>query len=369
MASYARRFTAAGVRLVGGCCGTTPDHVRHVALAVRTVVPGGARPVPVSRPEEGDAPMPVVPRAEKSGLARALADGTFAVVPEVSPPRGLDLSAVIAQARRFQQFGATAVNVPDYPKSGARTSALALAVRIERETGLETLLHYSCRDRNLIGMQSDLVGAHALGLRNVLLTTGRPAARASYTDATSVFDVDAIGLTNMVVRLNHGRDVSGQPIGEPTGFHIGAAANPFGPSAEGEFRRLAHKVDAGAEFLVTPPVLDLEAFAPVLERLRATGLPILAGVAALEGVRHAEFLASEVSGVRLSPALLTRLREAADEAAEALEITLEIIAWLRERVAGVQITTFHGSPRTAERLLLSLFEGRMRRDGSRGRHA
>ncbi len=370
MASYARRFISAGVRLVGGCCGTTPDHIRQIAVAVRTVAPGQPRPGPAPAPEALAAePVETLPRAKKSTLARALAEGTFVVVPEISAPRGLDVSGALAQAQRFRELGATAINVPDYPKSGARVSALALALLIERQARIETLLHYSCRDRNLMGMQSDLVGAHALGLRNVLLTTGSPAPRTTYADATSVFDVDAIGLINIVGRLNHGRDVSGQLTGEPTGFHIGAAVSPFGPVPEAEWRRLQHKVEAGAEFLVTPPILDTAAFEPLLEKLRETGLPVLAGVAALEGVRHAEFLASEIPGVRVGEALLDRLKSAADEAEAALEATLEIIAWLRERVAGVQITTFHASPQTAEQLLRRLFAGKMRPDISREAHA
>jgi homocysteine S-methyltransferase len=195
-----------------------------------------------------------------------------------------------------------------------------------------------------------------MGLRNVLLTTGNPAPQATYADATSVFDVDAIGLTNMVVRLNNGQDIAGQPLGAPTRFHVGVAVNPFAPNPEAEWRRLGHKVEAGAEFIVTPPILDLAAFDEIHPRLAATGLPVIAGVAALEGVRHAEFLASEVVGVRVGEALLDRLRHAGDEAAEALAITTEIAKALAERVQGLQITTVHGSPQTAERLLAQIMQ-------------
>jgi len=184
-----------------------------------------------------------------------------------------------------------------------------------------------------------------------------------------VFDVDAVGLINMVVRLNHGRDVSGQPLGEPTRFHVGAATSPFSPVPDAEWRRLDHKVAAGAEFLVTPPILDVRAFEPLLERIGRTALPVLAGVAALEGVRHAEFLASEIPGVRVPDALLERLTGASNERDEALEATLETITWLRERVAGIQITTFHGSAVTAERLLARLFGGKMPRDAAKEAHA
>jgi homocysteine S-methyltransferase len=351
MASYVRRFVAAGVRLVGGCCGTTPEHTRHIARAVRSSSPG-LRRAPSIATEAPAAPLPPVERREKSGLARALAEGRFVVVAEIASPRGLDLTGPARQAQRFRDRGALAVNVPDYPRSGARATAMALAALVER-SGVETLLHYTCRDRTLIGMQSDLVGAHAMGIRNVLVTTGSPARSGNYPAETSVFEVDSIGLLNVAQRLNRGLDVAGQSIGAPTRFHLGAVVNPFPADADHEWRRLAHKIEAGAEFLVTPPVLDVERFEPVLRRLQSTGLPVLAGVAALESVRHAEFLSSEVVGVRASDDLLTRLRAAADEAAEAAAITSEIIAWLRARTQGLVFTWLHGSPQSVERLIES----------------
>ena len=356
MATYARRFITAGARLVGGCCGTTPDHIRQISQAVKTMAPAAARRAP-DAPADGrsDAPAPVA-RGAKSGLARELADGHFAVVVEVSAPRGLDVRPVVLQAQRFRDLGAVAVNVPDYPKSGARVSALALAVLLEEQAGVETVLHYACRDRHLIGMQSDLAGAHAMGIRNLFVTTGNPAAEASIPDATSVFEVDAIGLTNMVSRLNQGLDIGGQRIGAPAQFHVGVAFNPFAPDPDAEWRRLMHKVEAGAEFIVTPPVFDVDAFGAVLDRLTSAGLPVLAGLAAIDGLRHAEFMASEVVGVRIPEATLHRLRSAQgkDEEAEALAVTLEVAEWLRSRVNGLQITWFHGTPGNAERLLTAL---------------
>jgi methionine synthase I (cobalamin-dependent)/5,10-methylenetetrahydrofolate reductase len=368
MASYARRFIAAGVRLVGGCCGTTPEHTRQIAAAVRTMAPG-TRVAPTRVVEDQADPLPGVARREKSVLARALSDDEQVIIVEVASPRGLDLEAPVAQAQRFGSRGALAVNIPDYPRSGARASALTLSLLVERG-GVETLLHYACRDRTLIGMQSDLLGAHALGVRNVLLTTGTPASRGIYPDATSVFDVDAIGLVNMVVRLNQGLDIGGQPLGAPTAFHIGVGVNPFSPDSDAEWRRLAHKVESGAEFLVTPPIFDLEAFDALLPRLRATGLPILAGVAALDGLRHAEFLASEVPGVRVPAAMLDRLRQSYDEGTEASVLSFEIADWLRGRVQGLQVTTFHGTPATAERLLEALQSTSRRPETAGGtRHA
>jgi homocysteine S-methyltransferase len=354
MASYSRRFIAAGVRLVGGCCGTTAEHIRHIKAAVHGSAPARDRPsrtVPVDGQAEPAAP---VERREKSALARALAEGRFVIVAEVAAPRGVDLSGVIAQANHFHELGAIAVNVSDYPKSGARTSALALGLLIEQQSHVETLLHYSCRDRHLIGMQSDLLGAHAMGLRNVLLTTGEPPRQGTYPDATTVFDVDAIGLTNMVARLNHGLDIGGQSIGSPTRFHIGVAVNPFAPNLDTEWRRLEYKVEAGAEFVMTPPIFDLEAFEAALTQLSRTGLPVIAGVAAVESVRQAEFLASEVTGVRMPAAILDRLRAASDTSAEGLAVTSEIIQALRGRVQGVHVTGLHGSTAAVERLLNGL---------------
>ena len=348
MASYARRFTAAGVRLVGGCCGTTPEHTRQMVKAVRSAAPV-RRPAPLATVDAPAAPTPLVPRREKSALARTLADGQFAVVVEIAAPRGADLSSTIEQAQRFHSQGAVAVNVPDYAKSGARASALALAALVQR-SGVETVLHYTCRDRTLIGMQSDLVSAHAMGVRNVLLTTGSPVPSANYAEAGS-FEVDAVGLMNMAARLNQGLDVAGQALGTATRFHLGAAVNPFAADPDAEWRRLAYKVEAGAEFLVTPPVLDVEAFEPALRRIQATGLPVLAGVAALQSLRHAEFLASEVIGVRVADQLLARLRAARDEEREASVATAEIVSWLKTRAQGVVITWLHGSTATAERLL------------------
>ncbi len=354
IATYARRFVAAGVRLVGGCCGTTAEHIRQIKVAVRQAAPG----VPSERKRlravaaDGQAePMAGVERREKSALGRTLADGRFAVIAEVAAPRGLDLSPVIEQANRVHALGAQTIAVTDYPKTGARVSSLALTGVLEQRR-IETLLHYACRDRQLLGMQSDLLGAHAMGVRNVLLTTGEPPRQGSI--ARSVFDVDAIGLVNMVAQLNRGLDIGGQSIGAPTRFHVGVAVNPFSTTPDSEWKRLEYKVKAGAEYLMTPPVLDLALFDRAIDRLRATGLPVLAGVVALESVRQAEFLASEVPGIHMPDRLLARLRAAADERAEGLAITREIVDGLRARVQGIHVTGLHGSPTVVERWLESV---------------
>ncbi len=357
MATYARRFAAAGVRLVGGCCGTTAEHIRQIKAAIG----GAVRPALARRPSSGAAvqsaaPLAPVRRAEKSALGRAFEEGRFVLAAEVSAPRGIDLSGAVAQAERFGQLGATLVNVPDYPKSGARTSALALSILLEQRGGVETLLHYTCRHRSLNGMQSELLGAHAMGVRNVLVTTGEPSPQGDYPDATAAFDVDAIGATNMVSQLNRGLDLGGQPIGPPTRFHVGVAVNPFAPDLDAEWRRLEHKVQAGAEFLMTPPLLDPMVPDEIWDRLGKTGLPILAGLIALDSVRQAEFLAEEVPGVVVPDAVIDRMKGAANPEAEGLAVALETAGRLRSRVHGFHLTGLHGSAGAIERLLGQLRE-------------
>jgi homocysteine S-methyltransferase len=238
------------------------------------------------------------------------------------------------------------VNVPDGQRSGARLSALALAVLIEQQAGIETVLHYACRDRNLLGIQSDLLGAHAMGLRNLLLITGDPGRVGDYPDATAVFDVDSIGLTNVVNRLNHGGDVGGQPIGAPTAFHIGVSVNPGASNVDDEVRRFDYKVEAGAEFVITRPVFDLGGFERFLRRIEGARLPIVAGVFPFDSARNADFLANEVPGARVPDGLLERMRRADGNeaaAAEGIAIAREIAAGLRGGVQGIQVSTQTGN--------------------------
>ncbi|PYR29732.1 MAG: bifunctional homocysteine S-methyltransferase/methylenetetrahydrofolate reductase [Acidobacteria bacterium] len=356
MASYARRFILHNVRVVGGCCGTTPEHIRQIKLAVRALAPAAARPstmLGADRVEQPAAPRPAVaisappvPRERKSRLAHAMASGTFVVAVELLPPRGFQCEPAIERARSLKIRGVDVVPIPDGQRAGARTSALSLAVLIEQQAGIETLLHYSCRDRNLLGIQSDLLGAHAMGLRNLLLITGDPGRVGDYPDATAVFDVDSIGLTNLVARLNRGCDVGGQPIGAPTGFHIGVSVNTAASNIDEELRRFEYKLEAGAEFVVTRPVFDLRCFEQVLKRLEPSKLPVVAGLFPFESARNAEFMANEVPGVRVPEALLDRMRAAdGTEAAihEGITIAREIAAQLRSSVQGIQVSTGSGN--------------------------
>jgi homocysteine S-methyltransferase len=291
------------------------------------------------------AGAPPVPREQKSRFAHALARGTFVVAVELLPPRGFRVETAVERARALRIRGVDAVNIPDGIRAGARLSALSLAVLIEQQAGIETLLHYSCRDRNLLGIQSDLLGAHAMGVRNLLLITGDPGRVGDYPDATAVFDVDSIGLTNVVTRLNHGCDVGGQPIGAPTAFHVGVSVNPAAPNLDEELRRFEYKVEAGAEFVVTRPVFDLEGFERVLQRIATAKLPIVAGVLPFDSARHAEFIANEVPGVRVPEPLVERMRSAATPeaaAAEGVAIARELAGGLREMVQGLQVSTASG---------------------------
>jgi homocysteine S-methyltransferase len=289
---------------------------------------------------------PPVPREQKSHLARELARGAFVVGVELLPPRGFESEPAIQRARELKRYGIDVVNIPDGLRSGARLSALALALLIEQQAGIETVLHYACRDRNLLGIQSDLLGAHAIGLRNLLLITGDPGRVGDYPDATAVFDVDSIGLTNLVARLNHGSDIGGQPIGAPTAFHIGVSVNPAASNLDEELRRFEYKVEAGAEFVVTRPVFDLGGFERFMKRIESARLPLIAGVFPFDSVRNAEFIANEVPGVRVPEALMDRMRRAdghAAAAAEGIAIAREIAAGLRHAVQGIQVSTQTGN--------------------------
>ncbi len=359
MASYARRFVLHNVRVVGGCCGTTPEHIRQMKAAVRALAPAAAGPVnpanlvnPVNpmNPVGSVAEPTPVPRAQKSRLARQMAQGVFVLGVELLPPRGFDAGPIIERARVLKARGVDVVNIPDSLRAGARLSALSLAVLIEQQAHIETLLHYSCRDRHLLGIQSDLLGAHAMGLRNVLLITGDPGRVGDFPDATAVFDVDSIGLTNVVSRLNRGYDVGGQAIGAPTAFHLGVSVNPDASDPDEELRRFEYKVDAGAEFIVTRPTFDLAAFERFVKRMEPARLPIVAGVFPLETVRNAEFMANEVPGVRIPAELIERIRRAGGHdavAAEGVSIAREIVTGLRGGVQGIQVSTASGNIETA----------------------
>jgi methionine synthase / methylenetetrahydrofolate reductase(NADPH) len=336
MAKYAQRLIRAGVQFVGGCCGTTPEHVKRIADAVYALSPGRSR-VQVRVPEVPAPDVQVVPLEQRSRWGHKLAAAELVTSVEIVPSKGIDPSRMLAGVRLLKAAGVDAVNVPDGPRAQMRMGVLATSVLIEQKVGIETVVHYCCRDRNLLGMLSDLLGAHALGLRNLLLITGDPPKMGPYPEATAVFDIDAIGLTNLVARLNRGLDPGGNAIGEPTAFTIGVGLNPGAVEREHELNRFYWKVDAGAEYAITQPVFDADQLLECVEELekRDIWVPIIAGIWPLVSARNAEFLANEVPGVVVPPVILERMRRASEKGKEhALAEGIAIAREMFERVRG-----------------------------------
>jgi methionine synthase / methylenetetrahydrofolate reductase (NADH) len=341
MGNYAKRIVEAGARFVGGCCGTTPEHIKAIAGFVQSVRPRHAHvAVSAEQPAAGVEPEPLAQRSHYGGK---LARGEFITTVEIVPPKGVDPTPMFEQCRALKAAGVDAVNVPDGPRAQSRMGALLSGLMIEREVGLETVVHYACRDRNLLGMLSDLLGAAAAGLRNLLLVTGDPPKMGPYPDATAVFDIDAIGLTNLVSRLNHGLDPGHNPIGTPTRFVIGVGVNPAAPDLDHELRRFHWKVEAGAEFAITQPVFDLEQLDRFLRLAESFRLPIIGGIWPLVSLRNAEFLANEVPGVTVPDEVLRRMRQASERGkeaalAEGVLIARELLAAVRDRLRGAQVS-------------------------------
>jgi len=359
LASYARRFVELGVRLVGGCCGTTPEHIRQMQGAVRSLSPRQASrssAARISLTAAVPSAQPPVPVARKSALGARLAAGQFVTSVEVPPPVGLDATPATALAAALSALGVDLVTVTDGTRSGAHVSALALAV-LARQAGIETMLQYSCRDRNLLGIQSDLLGAHALGIRNVLGITGDPRYLGEIPDATAVFDVDSIGLTNLISRLNHGLDLGGQALGAPAQFLCGVMANPS-RDLDQELRRLEYKVEAGAEFIVTRPVFDAATFERFVRRVEAFRRPVLVGLWAFDSALQAEFMANEVPGVTVPEPIVTRMRECATAEAAMEEgrlIATEVLRDVRALAQGVHLFAAGGRAADAAGILAELF--------------
>src|SRR6202162_596383 len=357
MASYARKFVTAGARIVGGCCGTTPDHIRVMKSALRV---GEARGKTASVQVAGSAaaPMatPVQPLEERSGLGAKLARGEFVTMVEVVPPKGTDIGKELEGSRFLKSVGVDAVNIPDSPRASARMSNQALSLLVQREAGIEAILHYTCRDRNVLCIQSDLLGAAAVGIRNLICITGDPPKMGNYPDATAVFDVDAIGLVNIVHNLNLGLDIGGNPIGAGTGFVLGVGANPGLPNLDEEIKRFEYKVEAGAEYVVTQPVFDLNLLENFLRRIEHCRIPVIAGIWPLVSARNAEFMKNELRASVPDEVLSRTTRAAKPEAAreEGVAIAREMLAALRDRVQGAQISAPQGRYSSAVDVLEAL---------------
>jgi len=353
MATFAKRFVQAGVKFVGGCCGTTPTHIKLIADAIRSISPRQAisearKQSVISITELTPEDVKVVDPLLRSRWSAKIARGEFVTSVEVLPPKGCDAEKTLDSIRLLKKEGVDGVNIPDGPRAQTRMSAQATAVLVEREIGIEAVLHYCCRDRNLLGMMSDLLGAAALGLHNLLLITGDPPKMGPYPDATAVFDIDAIGLTNMVNKLNHGVDLGNNPIGKPTAFSIGVGVNPGAVNMEEEIRRFEWKVEAGAEYAITQPVFDTEQLKRFLEMISHVRIPIVAGIWPLISFRNAEFLHNEVPGVEVTPAILERMRVASDTSkeharAEGIAIARESLIEVRDVIQGVQVSAPFGN--------------------------
>jgi methionine synthase I (cobalamin-dependent)/5,10-methylenetetrahydrofolate reductase len=359
MATYARHLVQAGAKIVGGCCGTTPEHIHAIAEGVRPMSPRLGRYKPVKSAAVSAGPSPTaqasvavrevapVPFAERSKWAAKLAARKFVTSVEIVPPRGVNADKMIADVGALRAAGVDAVNVPDGPRAQSRMGAVMTSLLIEQRVGIETVTHYCCRDRNLLGMLSDLLGASAVGLRNILLITGDPPKMGPYPDATAVFDIDAIGLTNLVNNLNHGLDPGGNPIGEPTRYAIGVGCNPAALDPAVELKRFMYKVEAGAEFSVTQPVFDVSQLERFLREIDGVRIPIVAGIWPLVSARNAEFLANEVPGVVVPESILQRMRKANDKSrehavAEGIAIAREMLSQVRDTVNGVQVSAPFG---------------------------
>ncbi len=354
-AEYVKRFVAAGVQVLGGCCGTTPEHIHAMRQALRALQPQRSE-VQVHPAAVEDKQVEVMPLAQRSAFGARLAAGEFVTSVEFTPPRGPVADKVLAGVAAVADQ-VDIINIPDGPRASARMSPMALGLLIQQQIDIEVMLHYTCRDRNLLGIQSDLLGASALGIHNLLLITGDPPKLGSYPDATAVFDVDSIGLTHIVNWLNQGLDVAKNPIGQPTRFVFGVGVNPGAVDLDQELRRFAYKIEAGAEFAMTQPVFDLALLDSFLKKTESFGIPLIAGLWPLTSLRNAQFMRNEVPGAFVPDDIMARMARAeANKRArdEGILIAAELLAAIRQRVQGVQISVPLGRYSTVLNVLKSL---------------
>ncbi len=343
LASHSRYYIQKGVKIVGGCCGTTPDHIKAVRSAVHSMSPGRMAQIEIIRTaiEKVDLSPPTVPLHQRSAMAKKIAQGEFVTNVELTPPRSPDPAKSLEKAKLIKEMGIDAINIPDGPRASARMSAQALAILIQQKVGIETVLHVCCRDRNLIGLQADLLGGYALGLKNILIITGDPPKLGDYPDATAVFDLDSIGLVRLVQNLNRGLDLVGREIGGATGFLVGVGVNPVAINVEREIARFEAKVKAGAEFAITQPVFDIKALEGFLSQVKHLGIPIIAGIWPLTSHRAALFMQKEVPGVSVPEEIVERMAKSpTGEAAiaEGVAIARETYDAIKDMVQGVQIS-------------------------------
>jgi methionine synthase I (cobalamin-dependent)/5,10-methylenetetrahydrofolate reductase len=344
MAQYARRLLLAGVKIIGGCCGTTPDHIKLIRSETRSLqLREGNRDVVLEEPESKSQLAPI-PLEEKSKLGAKLAAGKFVSMVEILPPRGLDASREIAGARLCAEHGIDCINVPDGPRASARVSAQATCQLIQQQAGIEAVNHFCCRDRNILGIQSELLGGHTVGIRNLICITGDPPRMGMYPGATAVFDIDSIGLINIVKNLNRGLDIGGNSLGSQTAFVIGCGADPGALNMDEEIRRFEWKVQAGAEYVVTQPVFDLDLLEVFLRRIEHVKIPLICGIWPLSSFRNAEFMINELR-VRVPAQFVERMRHADNQEKarqEGVAIAQEMVEKVRPMVQGVQLSAPFG---------------------------
>ncbi|NNM68082.1 MAG: bifunctional homocysteine S-methyltransferase/methylenetetrahydrofolate reductase, partial [Spirochaetales bacterium] len=351
-AEFAKLFVDGGASIVGGDCGTTPEHTEKMAQAILNF-DAGRRQIRWTATAE-IAEIPPVPLSRRSRLGTALAEGRWVSLVELVAPLGVELAPLIEKAKALESGGVEFVNFPDGPRASARLSAMIAAVEVSRATRLEPVLHLACRDKNLIGLQGDLFGYHAAGLRNVLLVTGDPPKVGKYPNVTGVFDTDSVGLTKIVRRFNGGIDMGGEALPTPTSFVHGTGVNPAFPVPEQELDRALQKAEAGTEFFITQPVWDADQLERFLDQLQKTGKPVFLGVWPLASYRNAVFLASEVPGVVIPRKVLDRMERHQDKEsarADGVAISREIIDRLRSRIQGIQVSPPFGNVKTALEVL------------------
>jgi 5,10-methylenetetrahydrofolate reductase len=344
--SYGKKFVEIGASGVGGCCGTTPAHIHDLAKAIHSLS-GVKKHIEIkTAPIHPDA-APALPMEAKSRFGGKLARGEQVTSIEILPPRSCDLSPMLEKVKICYHAGIDAINIPDGPRASARISPMITSIAIREKVGIEPILHYCCRDRNLIGMQSDILGGYAAGLANFLIITGDPPKIGDYPDVTGVFDVDAIGLTRMVSNLNHGMDIGNNPISPPCGILIGVGVNPCALDLPNEIERFRLKVEAGADYAITQPVFDPQAlfrFMDAVSGFRKT-IPIVAGVWPLVSFKNAEFMKNEVPGVEVPDRILTQMQDAKtreDGVKIGCDIAREIRDQISDAVAGFQVSAPFG---------------------------
>ena len=348
LTEYAKRFVSLGVSCVGGCCGTTPEHIREMS---RSIKPLSRRRTDPTLKQVAAVPLkPAAPLAEKSQFGKRLAAAEWVTSVELVPPRGYDLDSTVAKSRTLLERGVTAINIPDGPRASARISPLITAERILRVAQIEPILHFCCRDRNLIGMQADLLACAACGVRNILFVTGDPPKLGDYPNATGVFDADSIGMAAVQKRLNQGVDLGGQSIDPQTFAVIGVGLDPTALDRKREIDRFRQKIESGAEFAITQPVFDPEALLRMLDDVQHHGIPIVAGIWPLVSYRNALFMRNEVPGVVVPDAVMERMAAVTsreDQLATGIQIARESVARVRDRVAGIQVSAPMGNIETA----------------------